>query len=174
MGAPACGDVMKLQVQIEDGIIVDTKFKTFGCGSGERREKAKRRSGEELEPTGCRAVYTCAPCTCMQCSCAKKTHVGSSEISLSLSIFIPIPFPRFPSFPLSPSISLCSLALPYFLFSSSNSQLCPSLSPAIASSSLASEWIRGKTIDEVLEIKNKDIAAHLKLPPVKLHCRCVT
>ena len=41
---------------------------------------------------------------------------------------------------------------------------------AIASSSLASEWIQGKTIDEVLEIKNKDIAKHLKLPPVKLHC----
>jgi NifU-like protein involved in Fe-S cluster formation len=41
---------------------------------------------------------------------------------------------------------------------------------AIASSSLASEWIKGKHIDECMEIKNKDIAAHLKLPPVKLHC----
>ena len=41
---------------------------------------------------------------------------------------------------------------------------------AIASSSVASEWIKGKKVDEVLEIKNKDIAAHLKLPPVKLHC----
>jgi len=41
---------------------------------------------------------------------------------------------------------------------------------AIASSSVATEWIKGKTVDEVLSIKNTDIAAHLKLPPVKLHC----
>jgi NifU-like protein involved in Fe-S cluster formation len=41
---------------------------------------------------------------------------------------------------------------------------------AIASSSVATEWIKGKTIDEVLSIKNTDIAKHLKLPPVKLHC----
>lgn len=41
---------------------------------------------------------------------------------------------------------------------------------AIASSSVATEWIKGKHVDEVLSIKNTDIAAHLKLPPVKLHC----
>ena len=41
---------------------------------------------------------------------------------------------------------------------------------AIASSSVATEWIKGKRVDEVLAIKNADIAAHLKLPPVKLHC----
>lgn len=41
---------------------------------------------------------------------------------------------------------------------------------AIASSSVATEWVKGKTVDEVLAIKNSDIAAHLKLPPVKLHC----
>ena len=41
---------------------------------------------------------------------------------------------------------------------------------AIASSSVATEWVKGKTVDEVLSIKNSDIAAHLKLPPVKLHC----
>mmetsp|Transcript_20193 Transcript_20193/g.46993 ORF Transcript_20193/g.46993 Transcript_20193/m.46993 type:complete len:96 (-) Transcript_20193:161-448(-) len=41
---------------------------------------------------------------------------------------------------------------------------------AIASSSVATEWVKGKTVDEVLSIKNADIAAHLKLPPVKLHC----
>jgi NifU-like protein involved in Fe-S cluster formation len=41
---------------------------------------------------------------------------------------------------------------------------------AIASSSVATEWIQGKSIDEVVKIKNTDIAAHLKLPPVKLHC----
>lgn len=75
VGAPACGDVMKLQIQVgEDGKIVESKFKTFGCGS------------------------------------------------------------------------------------------------AIASSSVATEWVKGKTVDEVLSIKNTDIAAHLKLPPVKLHC----
>lgn len=41
---------------------------------------------------------------------------------------------------------------------------------AIASSSVATEWVKGKTVDDVLGIKNSDIAAHLKLPPVKLHC----
>jgi Fe-S cluster assembly scaffold IscU len=75
VGAPACGDVMKLQIEVdESGKIVDSKFKTFGCGS------------------------------------------------------------------------------------------------AIASSSVATEWLKGKTIDECLNIKNTDIASHLKLPPVKLHC----
>lgn len=75
MGAPACGDVMKLQIRVDDdGNIVESKFKTFGCGS------------------------------------------------------------------------------------------------AIASSSVATEWVKGKNVDEVLAIKNTDIAAHLKLPPVKLHC----
>ena len=75
VGAPACGDVMKLQFETdENGTIVDAKFKTFGCGS------------------------------------------------------------------------------------------------AIASSSVATEWLKGKTIDECTNIKNTDIANHLKLPPVKLHC----
>ena len=75
VGAPACGDVMKLQIRVDDqGNIIDSKFKTFGCGS------------------------------------------------------------------------------------------------AIASSSVATEWIKGKSVDEVLSIRNTDIAAHLKLPPVKLHC----
>lgn len=75
VGAPACGDVMKMQIEVDDkGVIIDAKFKTFGCGS------------------------------------------------------------------------------------------------AIASSSLATEMVLGKTVDQVLEIKNKDIAQHLSLPPVKLHC----
>merc|ERR1711935_1011610 len=75
VGAPACGDVMKLQIKVDDdGNIVDSKFKTFGCGT------------------------------------------------------------------------------------------------AIASSSVATESVKGKSVDEVLAIKNSDIAAHLKLPPVKLHC----
>jgi nitrogen fixation NifU-like protein len=76
VGAPECGDVMKLQIQVNDenGIIEDAKFKTFGCGS------------------------------------------------------------------------------------------------AIASSSLATEWLKGKTVDEALKIKNTDIVNELSLPPVKIHC----
>lgn len=74
VGAPACGDVMKLQIKVEDGVIIDSKFKTFGCGS------------------------------------------------------------------------------------------------AMASSSLVTEWIKGKTLEEAVELKNTDIARYLKLPPVKLHC----
>ena len=74
VGAPECGDVMKLQIEVEGDRIVDAKFKTFGCGS------------------------------------------------------------------------------------------------AIASSSLATEWIKGKTLDEALEIKNTQIVEELSLPPVKIHC----
>jgi nitrogen fixation NifU-like protein len=74
VGAPACGDVMKLQIKVEDGIITDAKFKTFGCGS------------------------------------------------------------------------------------------------AIASSSLVTEWVKGRTLEEANEIKNTEIAKELALPPVKIHC----
>ena len=74
VGAPACGDVMKLQIKVEEGIIKDACFKTYGCGS------------------------------------------------------------------------------------------------AIASSSLVTEWIKGKTLDEASIIKNSDIAQELALPPVKIHC----
>ncbi len=76
VGAPECGDVMKLQIQVDEktGRIIDAKFKTFGCGS------------------------------------------------------------------------------------------------AIASSSLATEWVKGKTVDEALSIKNTEIVSELSLPPVKIHC----
>ncbi len=75
VGAPACGDVMKLQIKVDDnGVIEDAKFKTFGCGS------------------------------------------------------------------------------------------------AIASSSLLTEWVKGKSLDQATEIKNTDIVEHLSLPPVKIHC----
>ena len=75
VGAPACGDVMKLQIKVDDqGVIEDAKFKTFGCGS------------------------------------------------------------------------------------------------AIASSSLITEWVKGKKIDDANKIKNTEIAKHLALPPVKIHC----
>lgn len=74
VGAPACGDVMKLQIKVKDGIIEDAKFKTFGCGS------------------------------------------------------------------------------------------------AIASSSLATEWIKGQDIEKAQAITNKEIAEELSLPPVKIHC----
>jgi nitrogen fixation NifU-like protein len=74
VGAPACGDVLQLQIKVEDNIITDAKFKTYGCGS------------------------------------------------------------------------------------------------AIASSSLVSEWVKGKTLDEASQIKNTQIAEELALPPVKIHC----
>jgi nitrogen fixation NifU-like protein len=75
VGAPACGDVLKLQIKVDDkGLIMDAKFKAFGCGS------------------------------------------------------------------------------------------------AIAASSLVSDWVLGKSLDEAAAIKNREIAQHLSLPPVKLHC----
>lgn len=74
VGAPECGDVMRLQIEVEDGVITDAKFKTFGCGS------------------------------------------------------------------------------------------------AIAASSLATEWIKGRTIEEAVAIDNMDLVEELALPPVKIHC----
>jgi nitrogen fixation NifU-like protein len=74
VGAPACGDVMKLQIKVEDGVITDARFKTYGCGS------------------------------------------------------------------------------------------------AIASSSLVTEWVKGRTLEEAGQLKNTDIAQELALPPVKIHC----
>tara|TARA_Y100000114_G_C11728796_1_gene312409 strand:+ start:117 stop:494 length:378 start_codon:yes stop_codon:yes gene_type:complete len=74
VGAPACGDVMRLQIKVEDGVIKEARFKTYGCGS------------------------------------------------------------------------------------------------AIAASSIATEWLKGLTLDEATKIRNKDIAEHLSLPPVKIHC----
>ena len=74
VGAPECGDVMKLQIKVEDNKIVDTKFKTFGCGS------------------------------------------------------------------------------------------------AIATSSLATEWVKGKTLDEAITVTNTELVEELSLPPVKIHC----
>jgi len=74
VGAPACGDVMKLQIKVQDGVITDARFKTYGCGS------------------------------------------------------------------------------------------------AIASSSLVTEWVKGKTLDQARTITNSDIAQELALPPVKIHC----
>jgi nitrogen fixation NifU-like protein len=74
VGAPACGDVMKLQIKVEDGVITDARFKTYGCGS------------------------------------------------------------------------------------------------AIASSSLVTEWVKGKSLNEAAQIKNSQIAEELALPPVKIHC----
>jgi nitrogen fixation protein NifU and related proteins len=74
VGAPACGDVLKLQIKVQDGIITDAKFKTYGCGS------------------------------------------------------------------------------------------------AIASSSLVTEWVKGKTLEQAGAIKNSEIAEELALPPVKIHC----
>lgn len=74
VGAPACGDVMKLQIRVEDGVIKDARFKTYGCGS------------------------------------------------------------------------------------------------AIASSSLVTEWVKGMSVDQAMEIRNAQIAEELSLPPVKIHC----
>jgi Fe-S cluster assembly scaffold IscU len=74
VGAPACGDVMKLQIKVENGVITDAKFKTYGCGS------------------------------------------------------------------------------------------------AIASSSLVTEWVKGMSVDQAMQIKNSQIAEELSLPPVKIHC----
>lgn len=124
VGAPACGDVMKLQIEVDDdGVITDTKFKTFGCGSaiasssvatewikGKTVEEVRWR-GEEKRAAGGAKRERSEP---------QKGLLSARRVSLLTPIWS----------------SLHSLSL----------------------------------LRQVLAIKNTDIAAHLKLPPVKLHC----
>ena len=123
VGAPACGDVMKLQIKVVDGVVEDAKFKTFGCGSAIAARcvlpRARLAGGRALPNPSLRGGLSWA---------------RDSERVRTI---------------LTPSHAL---ALTH------------------ARSSVASEWIKGKPIEECLELTNTDIAAHLKLPPVKLHC----
>jgi nitrogen fixation NifU-like protein len=104
VGAPACGDVMRLQIRVnEEGVIEDARFKTFGCGSA----------------------------------------IASSSLATEWIKGKKVEEARFKTFG------------------------CGS---AIASSSLATEWIKGKKVDEAGALSNSQIATELNLPPVKIHC----
>ncbi|KAF8399688.1 hypothetical protein HHK36_015559 [Tetracentron sinense] len=113
VGAPACGDVMKLQIKVDDesGKIVDACFKTFGCGS---------------------AIASSSVV-------AETTSVVNSPIYLSVDI-------------------------------TGNSKVSVYTSLGFHEEQGATEWVKGKQMEEVLSIKNTEIAKHLSLPPVKLHC----
>jgi len=133
VGAPACGDVMKLQIKVnrETGLIEDAKFKTYGCGSAIASSSLVTEwvKGKSLD----------------EALTIKNTHIAS-ELAL-------------------PPVKIhCSILAEDAKFKTYG---CGS---AIASSSLVTEWVKGKSLDEALTIKNTHIAEELALPPVKIHC----
>ena len=133
VGAPECGDVMKLQIKvnIETGVIEDAKFKTFGCGS------AIASSSLATEWLKGRTVDDAA-------------KIKNTDIVNELKL---------------PPVKIhCSVLAEDAKFKTFG---CGS---AIASSSLATEWLKGRTVDDAAKIKNTDIVNELKLPPVKIHC----
>ena len=143
VGAPACGDVMKLQIKVnpDTGVIEDARFKTYGCGSaiassslvtewvkGKTLDQAAALKNSEDVGTGLVGAPACGDVMKLQ------IKVGADGL---------IEDAKFKTFG------------------------CGS---AIASSSLATEWVKGKTLDEAMTIKNTQIVEELNLPPVKIHC----
>ncbi len=137
VGAPACGDVMKLQLKISDeGVIQDAKFKTFGCGSAIASsslvtEWVKGMTVDQADPTVGTGLVG-APA----CGDVMKLQIRVDEAGR-------IAEAKFKTFG------------------------CGS---AIASSSLVTEWVKGRTLEQALAIKNTAVAEELALPPVKIHC----
>ncbi len=132
VGAPACGDVMKLQIKMgNDGIIEDAKFKTYGCGSAIASSSLVTEwlKGKSLD---------------------QASEIKNSAIAEELAL---------------PPVKIhCSVLAEDAKFKTYG---CGS---AIASSSLVTEWLKGKSLDQASEIKNSAIAEELALPPVKIHC----
>uniref|UniRef100_A0A0D9YCS0 NIF system FeS cluster assembly NifU N-terminal domain-containing protein n=1 Tax=Oryza glumipatula TaxID=40148 RepID=A0A0D9YCS0_9ORYZ len=122
VGAPACGDVMKLQIRVDEssGKIVDACFKTFGCGSAIASSSVVSRNG----------------------------HLGADLLELLLGIL--------------------GLVLADTLLDLLGEALDEVL--GLLEGQVATEWVKGKQMEEVVTIKNTEIAKHLSLPPVKLHC----
>ena len=137
VGAPACGDVMKLQMRVgPDGVVEEAVFKVRRCIAAiiklccaPWRESCKARAQPCNEYNHC--VHVTRP----------EWHPPTLLLHSPLTRLLP-----------------CTTAQTFG---------CGS---AIASSSYATEWLKGKTLEEAGSIKNSDIAKHLKLPPVKLHC----
>ena len=126
VGAPECGDVMRLQIRVNPQIqvIEDAKFKTFGCGS------AIASSSLATEWVKGRTI-------------SDALTISNTDIVKELAL---------------PPVKIhCSVLAE------------DAIRAAIASSSLATEWIKGRTVDDALGIKNTDIVKELSLPPVKIH-----
>ena len=133
VGAPACGDVMKLQIKVnpQTGVIEDARFKTYGCGSAIASSSLVTEwvKGKTLD---------------------QAAALKNSQIAEELAL---------------PPVKIhCSILAEDAKFKTYG---CGS---AIASSSLVTEWVKGKTLDQALSIKNTQIAEELALPPVKIHC----
>jgi nitrogen fixation NifU-like protein len=140
VGAPECGDVMKLQIQVEE---------VLRC----------KNCGKIYAPTSKIKIKSAALPLIIHVEAPKEPHIDIKEVAKALGASI------IPDIPCCDNPEIVTQSV--IVDSKFKTFGCGS---AIASSSLATEWLKGKTLEEANKIRNTDIVSELKLPPVKIHC----